>query len=99
MTSVYLASPWDCRDATRRVRALLIEAGHTVTSRWLDVPPGPSVPDEERGRAEATDDLRDIEAAEVFLVLTDPRPIGAGHVFHYLVERHESVLDAVRALP
>lgn len=94
MNSIYLASPWVCRDRTRAVRSDLVERGYTVTSRWLDVPDGPAVPDAARGRAEAAKDLADIDAAEAIIVLTDDRPIGAGHhvEFGYALARGKRMI-------
>lgn len=79
MSTIYLASPWISRDGTRTVRGELVGNGHIVTSRWLDVPEGAAVPDRERGLHEARMDFEDIDRADTILVLTDARPIGAGH--------------------
>lgn len=76
---IYLAAPWANRVATRAIRDELVAMGCEVTSRWLDVPDGPQVPDEARAIQEARMDIDDINAAEMLIVLTDERPIGAGH--------------------
>lgn len=80
MTSIYLAAPWVNREVARVVRDELEAVGHVVTSRWLgvlDSGPIPSSP--EKCKQEANMDLNDIDLASLFLVLTDERPVGAGH--------------------
>lgn len=81
MTTIYIAAPWANRATARVVRDELRTLGHEVTSSWLDeAGDAGSVPsDPEAGRAAATTDFLDIDRAALFLVLTDPRPIGAGH--------------------
>ncbi len=82
MTSIYLAAPWVNREAMRVVRDDLVAMGHVVTSRWLDIEDlGQSpVPDDfEVCREAAINDFDDIIYADMFLVLTDERPVGAGH--------------------
>lgn len=79
MTSIYLASPWVNREATRVIRDHLVAAGHEITSRWLNTPDGPQVPDEDRGRREAAWDFEDIAKADMLIVLSDDKPIGAGY--------------------
>lgn len=77
--NIYLAAPWVNREATRTIRDELVAMGHEVTSRWLDVPDGPQIPDEARSKTEAVMDLDDIDRSDCLVVTTDERPIGAGH--------------------
>ena len=74
--NVYLAASWSLKNEMRQVRKLLNQAGHRVTSRWLDEPAEQSLAahdladDREIGARHAAQDLEDIDAAECVLVFT-----------------------------
>jgi hypothetical protein len=78
VTSIYIATRFDWYRQAALARHLLTEAGHHVTSRWIDeaarfdgvcaaVPIG-----DPRRAANARMDLDDLEAAEAILVLVPP---------------------------
>lgn len=80
MSTIYIAAPFQNRDDARKKRDFLVGKGHVVTSRWIDTPfQGDDTLTPEQRVAEARMDLEDISRADVFVVLTDPRPIGVGH--------------------
>lgn len=80
MVSIYIAAPWVNKQQSRQVRTELEELGHRVTSRWLDEEDSSSMPeDPEYCQRVAKEDLRDIDDAHLFLILTDERPVGGGH--------------------
>jgi hypothetical protein len=83
---IYLAASYPRLDEMRGVRDVLTAFGHTVTSRWIDQPPG-----EGAGVAElAADpaayvkfahlDIADLEAAETVMSFTGEGGRGGRHV-------------------
>jgi hypothetical protein len=66
--NVYLAASWSLKNEMRQVRKLLNQAGHRVTSRWLDEPAEQGLAahdladDHEIGARHAAQVLEDIDA-------------------------------------
>jgi hypothetical protein len=81
MSRIYIAAPYGNKGYACEVRNRLQILGHTVTSRWLDEPPGgASVPDDPVSGARcAQDDLDDINTSDTLLLLTDSQIRGTGH--------------------
>lgn len=97
---IYLAANWSLKDEMRQARSFLHQAGHQVTSRWLDFPAQQSLnapdlaDDPEIGVAYASKDLEDIDAAECVLVFTEVASTTGGlHVeLGYALGRGKRVL-------
>lgn len=74
---IYLAASWSLKGEMREVRDFLHQAGHQVTSRWIDEPAEQSLKardlagDSENGARHARQDLEDIDAADCVLVFTE----------------------------
>jgi hypothetical protein len=69
---IYLASTFEDRPRMLEARAALAVLGHTVTSRWIGLPPDVKPLD---GRyelhAKALEDLEDVDAAQGFILFDD----------------------------
>lgn len=75
MKCVYLAAPWDMKDKAKEARKQFLDAGWTVTSRWIDYA-GTAVATELELRQEAERDIRDIIRSNL-LVLLNLQPRGS----------------------
>lgn len=81
---VYLAAPYRRREELQRYRDDLYDKDTygrrpiVVTNRWLDLPDGPPVTEEEVatnpsvGRSLARDDTEDLRGCDLFVVFTEP---------------------------
>jgi nucleoside 2-deoxyribosyltransferase len=65
--NIYLAAPWKRKLDAQLAADALEAAGHTITSRWLDY--YGDTDDPEELAAEAINDIEDIDAADVFVLL------------------------------
>lgn len=69
--SFYLASTFESRPKLREYRAQLIDLGHKVTSRWLDIPDDVIANDPNYDKPKMADvDLADVRAADVLVLFT-----------------------------
>lgn len=72
---IYVAAPFPDRDRAREVRDTLVEDGHSVTARWLDM----EHTDYGTEARFATMDVADVEKADLLLVLGGPGSRGGKH--------------------
>lgn len=77
--SVYVAAPFAWRAEAISAARILTERGFRSTARWHSSPGVDPRTDGAGSRKAAEEDVEDVLAAQVLLVLTDERPIGAGH--------------------
>lgn len=75
---IYVASPFANQEVSRMVAGKLIGRGHEVTAAWLHAE-AVDMADAEASRIAAERDVLDVLRADTLLVLTDFRPVGAGH--------------------
>ena len=69
---VYIAAPWESKEAAKAARAKFIEAGFIVTSRWLDVEIAPNATEAEliiQKQEEAQHDVQDVFDADSLVLL------------------------------
>lgn len=80
---IYLAAPFNQKEAARKAREILVAAGHEVTSRWIDnhLSEYDDLSDEQLN-SEAEDDLDDILDADALVLLND-FPCSAGRMFEW----------------
>jgi len=64
---VYIAAPWKRKLDAKLASHLLTAAGHVVTSRWIDYHGDTTDPEELA--IEAVNDMEDLDAADVLLLL------------------------------
>ena len=80
---LYIAAPWSEKEkAAKAAQVALMEAGHEVTSRWIDRDPDPE-PDYSDGskyRGEAINDIEDIINANMVVLLNPDTPSQGRHV-------------------
>jgi nucleoside 2-deoxyribosyltransferase len=76
MLKVYLAAPYQKKEDIRNYAKELRSLGIEVTSRWIDEPDKPNVQlkdvDAAMLRLYAGHDVADVQAADVFVLFTDP---------------------------
>lgn len=85
---IYIAARYEQKPVMVEVRRVLHEAGHLVTSRWLNNKNNIAVVTGDLGRQYAMIDLEDIVAADILLLFTEPgnysrggRHFEAGYAF------------------
>jgi nucleoside 2-deoxyribosyltransferase len=73
---VYLAAPYVQRDTIRRYAKELRDGGVVVTSSWLEEPHDPKIQmtdlTHEQHQAYAVQDVKDVMAADILVLFTDP---------------------------
>jgi nucleoside 2-deoxyribosyltransferase len=99
---VYIAAPFSWKNTTAlEVNDRINEAGHIVTSSWLAETLNPNATLEDAGesywRQVSQQDLDDIDAADVFVLMTIPpdqaKPRGGRHVeFGYAMAKKKFLL-------
>lgn len=89
MLNIYVAAPWDMKSQARTMSLLLKNAGHAVTSTWLNEPDGNHsaighhlVSDLE---TIAQQDVDDLDAADTLVLLSGGRTprVGGGRHFEF----------------
>jgi nucleoside 2-deoxyribosyltransferase len=99
MTKIYLADKFAHREKMRHVAQQLRDAGHEITSQWIDIGDGTTetnVTDEVRVSG-AKMDLDDVDRAHVLLAFSYPRGLpstgGGRHVeFGYAIAHGKQVI-------
>lgn len=79
---IYVASPFAIQGEASRFAAQLAQRGHKITSGWLQAQLV-DMGNQAACREAAQRDVEDVLSADTIVVLTDPRPIGAGHHVEY----------------
>jgi hypothetical protein len=88
---VYIAAPWGNKADARAARILVQQAGHRVTSRWMDQPDGDYEQPAEKMAEEALRDIDDTYAANVLLYLNLAKSEGkAVELGMFLARQEES---------
>lgn len=70
--TIYLAAPWVNRADASAAKKLIVAAGHTITSRWID--DHPDIPEGSPTyfadmQKQAVEDLNDVSGADTFVIL------------------------------
>ncbi len=99
MSKIYLADKFAHREKMRHVANQLRDAGHEITSQWIDIGDGTTeenVTDEVRVRG-AVMDLDDVLCADTLLAFSYPRALpstgGGRHVeFGYAIAKGKQVI-------
>jgi hypothetical protein len=87
---IYLAANPRTAPTALAVAAALRAAGHVITSTWHDVW-GPS--DEAHFKLAALRSLDQIQAADVFVLLTEAEPLGLGNPWFELGVAYDKCMD------
>lgn len=110
---LYLASSFNSRAAMRNQRKIAELYGHSVTSRWIDIPAdSPTLPNAKNSVQEAQNDLDDIDAADTLVFFSNTGTTSGGkHIeFGYALAKGKPIvivgdrgsvfhhLDAVKAV-
>ena len=91
--TAYLGGPWDCKPAVRAARQQFEDAGITVLASWIDHH-GKADDDARELSRQADIDLRQINEADVFVVLAIPgiKSEGKASEFMYAYTRDKRTI-------